>query len=156
MASSAKAEGYAPAPPKQTFEIVVPADLTRFFLGYGPVPAVAGVSEQTGAWDAAGQSRRVALSDGGSLIERLTAVDAPRRFAYRLTDFTGAFARLMAYAEADWDFVADVEGTRIRWTYTFHAQPKRGWILRIFVRLFWARYMRRVLAALIDEVRRAA
>jgi hypothetical protein len=153
MASSARAEGFAPAKPGRTFTIVTRSDPSRFYPRFGPIPATVRVDDQTGAWDAAGQSRRLTLADGGTLVERLEIVDAPRRFTYRLTDFTGFFGTLVAFAEAEWDFDAAVEGTRIRWTYTFHAQPKRGWLVRLIVVLFWSRYMRRVLPALIDEVR---
>jgi hypothetical protein len=154
MASSAKAEGFAPAKPDRTFAIMTPSDPTRFYPRFGPIPAIVKVEDQTGDWDAVGQSRKLTLSDGGTLIERLKVVDAPRRFAYELTDFTGFFGNLVAFAEAEWDFDASVEGTRIRWTYTYHAQPKRGWIVRLVVVLFWGRYMKRVLPGLIDEVRR--
>jgi hypothetical protein len=75
---------------------------------------------------------------------------------YHLADFTGFFGNLVAFADAEWDFDAAVEGTRVRWTYTFHAQPQRGWVVRMMVVLFWARYMRRVLPGLIDEVRRVS
>jgi hypothetical protein len=156
MASTARAEGFAPAKPDRTFAILTPSDPTRFYPRFGPIPAIVRVDDQTGDWDAVGQSRRLTLSDGGTLIERLKVVDPPRRFAYQLTDFTGFFGNLVAFAEAEWDFDANVEGTRIRWTYTFHAQPKRGWIVRLVVVLWWGRYMRRVLPLLIDEVRRLA
>jgi hypothetical protein len=156
MASTARAEGFAPAKPDRTFAILTPSDPTRFYPRFGPIPAIVRVDDQTGDWDAVGQSRRLTLSDGGTLIERLKVVDPPRRFAYQLTDFTGFFGSLVAFAEAEWDFDANVEGTRIRWTYTFHAQPKRGWIVRLVVVLWWGRYMRRVLPLLIDEVRRLA
>lgn len=155
MASSAHAEGIAPAKPDRTFAIVTTSDPARFYPKYGLLPAVVEVRDQTGAWDAVGQSRTLVLGDGGTLVERLKAVDAPRRFAYQLADFTGFFGTLVAFADAEWDFDANIEGTRIRWTYTFHAQPKRGWLVRLIVSLLWSRYMRRVLPALIDEVRGA-
>jgi hypothetical protein len=154
MSSTAKAEGFAPAKPDRTFAIMTPSDPTRFYPKFGPIPAIVKVEDQTGDWDAVGQSRKLTLSDGGTLVERLKVVDAPRRFAYQLTDFTGFFGTLVAFAEAEWDFDANVEGTRIRWTYTYHAQPKRGWIVRLVVVLFFGRYMKRVLPGLIDEVRR--
>jgi hypothetical protein len=156
MASTARAEGFAPAKPDRTFAILTPSDPTRFYPRFGPIPAIVRVDDQTGDWDAVGQSRRLTLSDGGTLVERLKVVDPPRRFAYQLTDFTGFFGTLVAFADAEWDFDANVEGTRIRWSYTFHAQPKRGWIVRLVVVLWWARYMKRVLPLLIDEVRRLA
>jgi hypothetical protein len=156
MASTARAEGFAPARPDRTFAIVTPSDPTQFYPKFGPLPAVVAVRNQTGAWDAVGQSRTLELSDGSTLVERLTIVDAPRRFAYRLSDFTGTFGSLVAFAEADWDFDASVQGTRIRWSYAFHAQPKRGWIVRLIVRLYWGRYMKRVLPGLVAEVGRVA
>jgi hypothetical protein len=154
MASTARAEGFAPAGPDRTFAILTASDPARFYPRHGPLPAVVEVRDQTGAWDAVGQSRTLVLSDGSTVVERLTVVEPPRRFAYRLADFTGLFGSLVAFAEADWDFDAAVEGTRIRWTYSFHAQPKRGWVVRLVVRLFWARYMKKVLPGLIDEVAR--
>jgi hypothetical protein len=151
MASSAKAEGYATASPAHTFATITTADPTRFYPRHGIIPGVVTVSDQTGAWDAAGQRRVLALSDGGTFVERTREVDAPRRFTYQLTDFTGRFGGLVAFADAEWDFDAAVEGTRVRWRYTFHAQPKRGWIVRLIVKLAWARYMRRVLPGLLAE-----
>jgi hypothetical protein len=156
MASTARAEGFAPATPDRTFAIVTQGDPTRFYPKHGPLPAVVAVRNQTGAWDAVGQSRTLELSDGSTVVERLTIVDAPRRFAYRLSDFTGRFGSLVAFAEADWDFDASVQGTRIRWSYSFHAQPKRGWVVRLIVRLFWAGYMKKVLPGFVDEVARVA
>lgn len=154
MASTARAEGFAPATPDRTFAIMTPSDPTRFYPKYGPLPAVTAVVDQTGAWDAVGQSRTLRLSDGSSVVERLVTVTPPSRFEYRLTDFTGTFGNLVAFADAVWDFDAAVDGTRVRWSYTFHAQPKRGWIVRLIVLLFWGPYMRKVLPGLTDEVRR--
>jgi hypothetical protein len=154
MASTAKVEGFAPAKPDRTFAIMTPSDPTRFYPKAGLIPAIVRVDDQTGAWDGVGQSRKLTLSDGGTVIERLKVVDVPRRFAYQLTDFTGFFGNLVAFADAEWDFDASVEGTRIRWTYTYHAQPKRGWIVRLVVKFAWGPYMKRVLPGLIDEVRR--
>jgi hypothetical protein len=154
MASSAKVEGFAPAKPDRTFAIMTPSDPSRFYPKFGPIPAIVKVDDQTGGWDAVGQSRKLTLSDGGTIVERLRVVDAPRKFSYQLTDFTGFFGNLVAFADAEWDFDASVEGTRIRWTYTFHAQPKRGWIVRLVVKLAWGPYMKRVLPGLVDEVRR--
>lgn len=156
MASTAKVEGFAPAKPDRTFAIMTPSDPTRFYPRFGPIPAIVRVEDQTGAWDAVGQSRKLIFSDGGTVIERLKVVDPPRRFAYQLTDFTGFFSTLVAFADAEWDFDASVEGTRIRWTYTYHAQPQRGWIVRALVAVVFSRYMKKVLPLLTDEVRRVS
>jgi|GEM_PF-1306220 len=148
MASAAKAEGFAPAKPDRTFAIMTPSDPTRFYPKFGLIPAIVRVDDQTGGWDAPGQSRKLTLADGGTVVERLEIVDAPRRFSYRLADFTGFFGTLVAFAKMEWDFDASVEGTRIRWTYTYLVQPQRGWIVRVIVRLARAPYMKRVLPGL--------
>lgn len=154
MGTSAHAEAHAPAHPDRTFEILTPSDPSRFYGKFGPIPATVKVTDQTGAWDAVGQTRTLHLSDGGSVVETLKSVEAPHRFAYQLTDFTGVFGALVAFARAEWDFDAAEGGTRIGWTYTFYAQPARGAILAVIVKLFWAPYMRKVLPGLVDEVRR--
>lgn len=154
MASSARAEGFAPTTPDRTFAIVTPADPVRFFPRDGVLPGVVAVENQSGSWDAVGRSRTLRLSDGSTVVERIVTVAPPSRFEYRLADFTGRFGGLVAFAEVEWDFDAAVEGTRVRWIYTFHAQPKRGWLVRLIVTLAWRRYMRRVLPGLLDEVAR--
>ncbi len=83
-------------------------------------------------------------------------VDAPKRFVYELSDFQKLFGRLVSGARAEWEFSEVAGGTRIRWTYSFHAQPKRGWVVRLIVQLFWARYMKTVLPEFIAEVERVA
>jgi len=54
------------------FEYIVPIDLPLIFTGYGPLPAVNGVQNQTGGWNKAGQTRTVTLSDGSTSRELLT------------------------------------------------------------------------------------
>ena len=58
--------------------------------GYGPLPAVARVENQTGKWDAVGQTRTIRLADGTTARETLTSYDAPYYFAYTVSDVTGA------------------------------------------------------------------
>jgi Polyketide cyclase / dehydrase and lipid transport len=153
MGTTARAEGIAPAHPDRTFEVLTPIDPSRFYGRFGPIPATIKVTDQTGAWDGVGQSRVLHLSDGSQLTETTKEVDEPRRFVYELTHFTKLFGALVSYARAEWDFDAAEGGTRIRWSYTFHGQPARGWIIFLIVKLAWAPYMRRVLPKLIEEVR---
>ena len=65
MATSARAEGFAPAKPDRTFAIMSPLTPVGFYPKFGPIPAVVEVTDQTGAWDAAGQSRTLHLADNG-------------------------------------------------------------------------------------------
>jgi Polyketide cyclase / dehydrase and lipid transport len=139
----------ARVPRAQAFHAIAPVPLERIFARYGPLPAVRGVREQTGAWDHVGASRIVELADGGEVRERLVAHDPPDHFAYRLQPLRGPLGRLVREGEGAWWFTAgegDGAPTAIRWTYTFH--PRRG--ARLPVRLvlapLWRAYASRALA----------
>ncbi|GAA2088168.1 hypothetical protein GCM10009840_27960 [Pseudolysinimonas kribbensis] len=152
--SGATISALVPGPPSRAFAIMTPVDPARFYPRHGVIPATVGVRDQTGDWDAEGRSRRLLLSDGGSVVETLTSVQRPSRFAYELTDFRKVFGVLVDRARAEWTFDAEAGGTRVRWTYTFFAKPARGAIVAAVVRLFWGPYMRRVLPGIAAEVRR--
>lgn len=130
-------------------------DATRFYPGWGILPAVVEVRDATGAWDAAGQTRTLVLSDGGSVRETLRAVTFPD-FAYDLTRFTGLFGALVASARAEWRVTGDRSASTIAWTYAFTARPGRGFLVAAIVRLAWAPYMRRVLPAIAASTAVAA
>jgi len=146
----------APADPARTFAALTPSDPARFYPRFRVIPAVVSVTDQTGEWDAVGQTRTLHLSDGSTVVETTTDVERPGFFAYELTDFTKVFGPLVDHARAEWRFEPDDGGTRISWTYTFFGRPGRGWIVGLIVRAVWAAYMRRVIVGLVDEVRRVA
>ena len=154
--SSATVEGVAKAPLDQTWAIATPLTPVGFYPKFGPLPAVLEVRNQTGAWDAAGQTRQLMLSDGGSVVEHTVEVDAPRRFVYELSDFQKLFGRLVSGARAEWVFTEVAGGTNIRWTYTFHPYRSGRLPVALIVRLAWGPYMRRVLPGIIAEVERRA
>jgi hypothetical protein len=149
-------QAIAPADPARTFATLTPSDPTRFYPRFRVIPAVVSVTDQTGEWDAVGQTRMLHLSDGSTVVETTTDVDRPGFFAYELTDFTKVFGPLVDHARAEWRFEPDGGGTRITWTYTFFGRPGRGWIVGLIVRAAWTAYMRRVVVGLVDEVRRVA
>lgn len=132
------------------------ADPSRFYPRFGVIPATTAVRDQTGDWDAEGQTRQLLLSDGGSVVETLTSVQPPFRFVYRLTDFRRIFGALVDHARADWTFQEEEQRTRVSWTYTFFAKPGRGLVVAAIVKAVWGPYMRRVLPGLVAEVRRTA
>src|SRR5690348_12496731 len=79
----------------KAFHGTMPIPLPELFAHwYGPIPPIKDVRDQTGAWDAAGQSRTVVLV-GGSMREQLTGVDPPRSFDYRLSEIKGPMAALI-------------------------------------------------------------
>lgn len=154
--AGASVESVAAAGLRDTYVITGPIDATRFYPKFGPLPAVASVVDQTGTWDTPGRSRRLELSDGGSVVETITDAISPTYFAYELTQFQKLFGVLVDHARAEWTFGSVNGGTRIRWTYTFFARPGWGWAVRLIVRAFWVPYMARVLPPIAREVERIA
>jgi hypothetical protein len=139
---------------QSTWKIVTPLTPVGFYPSFGPLPAVVEVLDQTGPWDAAGQTRTLVLSDGGSVVEHLREVTRPGRFVYELTDFQKLFGTIVGGARAEWVFRAVGVSTSIRWTYTFYALPGKRWLLAGIVGNLWAPYMRRVLPGIAAEVER--
>jgi polyketide cyclase/dehydrase/lipid transport protein len=127
--------------PDDAFRIIVPIDLSLVFKGWGPFPGVRGAKNQTGAWDAAGQSRNPDLSDGSTAVERLTEYTASTSFAYEITEFTNAMKNLVVGVRGEWTFTPDGDGTLIRWTYEFKPLPRRMFLLRRLVAPLWKNYM---------------
>ena len=129
------------------FEYNVPIDLTSIFTGYGPLPAVIGTKNQTGAWDEAGQTRTVLLSDGSSAREMLTKYEHPHYFSYTVSDFTGILRFLATSANGEWWFRRTSSGkTHIKWRYAFNASsffvvP----ILWFITKVLWLGYMQKAL-----------
>lgn len=131
------------------FEHIVPIDLVSIFTGYGPLPAVTGTQGQTGAWDAAGQTRTVRLSDGSSAEELLTRYDYPRYFSYTVSGFTGVLRWLTTSANGEWWFNRDISPgrTHIQWRYAFNARSVFATpVLWLAANFLWHGYMNKALA----------
>jgi hypothetical protein len=154
--ASATVEGVTKASLAKAWAVATPLTPVGYYPKSGPLPAVIEVRDQTGAWDAAGQTRQLMLSDGGYVIEHLVQVDKPELFVYELSDFQKLFGALVSGARAEWEFTEVPGGTRIRWTYTFHPKPRAGLIVGAIVRLLWGPYMRKVLPGIIAEIDRQA
>jgi len=122
-------------------------DPTKFYPKAGVLPAVVEVRDQTGGWDAGGQTRTLVLSDGGTLVETLRTAKAPL-FAYDLERFTGLFGLLVAKAHSEWTVTDKGGRSTIVWSYSFTSRPGRGLVIAAIVRFAWAPYMRRVLPAI--------
>ncbi len=119
----------------------MPIDLSLVFTGWGPFPGVRGASNQTGAWDAPGQTRNPDLTDGSTAVERLTEYTAPGSFAYEITGFTNALRHLVVGVRGEWTFTPDAAGTVIRWTYEFMPRRGRMLVLRWVVAPLWKQSM---------------
>lgn len=131
------------------FHRTLPAPLSELFKRwYGPFPPVRQVREQSGPWDAVGQTRTVRLAGGASMREELTSVDPPRSFGYRLTNLTGPMAALVDHVVGEWIFTPAAGGTEITWRWDIYAKsPLTSRALPLFGTM-WKSYARRALGDL--------
>jgi Polyketide cyclase / dehydrase and lipid transport len=134
---------------EEAFDRTLPIPLpTICCRRYGPIPPIKDVRDQTGGWDAAGQTRVVLMAGGGSLQEELTSVDPPRSFAYTLAGVKGPLAPLVSSIEGKWSFEPAGTGTRVTWQWTLHAKSAlTAPVLPAFARI-WKGYARGVLEEL--------
>ena len=143
--------GQVPAPIETVFDVFRTVDLASIMHGYGPLPAVAGVEDQTGAWSSMGESRIIRLADGHGMLETLTRVDRPEGFAYTLSDLTNALRFLVHRFHGTWSFEeSPVEGAPptgralvdATWKYEFDVRSELARPLAwLILTLFWRPYM---------------
>jgi len=130
-----------------TFDYIAPIDLKTIFTGYGPLAAVKSTQNQVGAWDVAGQTRTVHLSDGSSAQEVLTKYERPNYFSYTVSGFSGALRFLTTSANGQWWFSSTAPGeTHVKWHYAFNARSVLAVPILWFIATFlWRNYMRKAL-----------
>lgn len=140
----------------EAFDRVVPRDDATLFTGYLVLPAVVGVSEQTGPWDRPGEARTVHLSDGSRFREHLQRFERPVDtassgvFDYTVTDYTKILGRLVSDAQARWRFEPLAGGgSRIRWSYGFRPRPRCRFVVRRLIGPLWSVYMRHSLVVCV-------
>jgi hypothetical protein len=136
----------APVAVADAFHRTLPIPLpTLFHRWYGPFPPIKEVREQTGGWDAAGQTRIVHLAGGARMREELTSVDPPRSFGYRLSGITGPMALLVDHILGEWVFAPAPGGTEITWRWDI--RPRSALTARALPVLggLWKGYARRAL-----------
>jgi hypothetical protein len=137
------------------FAIIAPIDLTLIFTGFGVLPAVTGVRDYPGHWDAAGLARTPVFSDRSTAHETLLQYEPPARFSYEITGFTNIFGRIVSKAHGEWIFTPVEPGkTRVEWTYTFTPLQGRRLLLQYCILPLWKRYMQKALRLAGDEVMR--
>ena len=139
---------------RDVFRAATSIDARDLIRKHGILPGIVNVEGHDAPWSTIGETRRHTLSDNSSVCEELVAYTQGTTFGYRLTDFAGAFAPLVAHARADWHFTqSGAARTRIDWTYVFTptgplAQP----VLWFVVKMFWPGYLKGAL----DRVKQKA
>ena len=136
-----------------TFETIVPIDVPSIMPGYGVLPAVVGVENQTGAWDAIGQTRIVRLADDTTAREEITSYEAPHRFDYNVSEWSGAMKFLARRAKSEWRFSRlRTNQTRVEWRYTFVPRSAwTAWLLLATVQLLWRGAMKQALRECVRQ-----
>ena len=101
------------------------------------------VRNQTGDWDAVGQTRTIVLSDHSTANETLDNYQFPHTFGYTVTGYTSVLRLLVTKGVATWHCTSTPTGTLISWQYAYHARSVLAvpvlWLLMV---LFWKKYMR--------------
>ena len=140
-----------PVAVEDAFNRTLPLPLPEIFTHwYGPIPPIKAVREQSGDWDAAGQTRVVLMVGGGSAREELTHVDPPRSFKYTLSAIKGPLAALVGLVEGEWRFAPAGTGTEVTWQWVIHAKSGvTAPALPVLGRI-WKGYARRALETLSD------
>ncbi len=142
----------------EAFAGTLPIPLTTIFSQwYGPIPPIAEVRGQQGAWGTAGQTREVVFKGVGGMHEELTSVDPPHAFGYRITEIAGPLGLLVGSAEGEWTFAPSGAGelaTTVTWHWNIHAASALTAPLLPAIGLLWRGYARQSLATLSAELTR--
>jgi len=139
-----------------TFQHLTGMDVPAVFRGAGPLPAVTAVRQQTGDWDAVGQTRTIVLSDQSSAFETLDLYQFPHTFGYTVTNYTSVLRLLVTKGVATWQCTSTPDGTLISWQYAYHTRSVLAvpvvWLLMV---LFWKKYMRAAVNILQTQLQAA-
>jgi hypothetical protein len=122
---------------------------TIFCRRYALLPPIKQVRGQIGSWGQVGQVRTVVTSDGGTMREVMTDVDAPHSFSYRLTDITGPMRPLVDSIEGRWEFTSKGTGTLITWRWTLHPRGLGAPFMPLVIKM-WLSYAKQALGQLSD------
>lgn len=140
-----------PFPVEQAFAFTLPAPLPAIFSRWhGPLPPISTVTGPE-PWGTVGQVRVIRTADGATMQEELLAVDEPNRFAYRLTEVTGALKFLLTSVDGSWTFSPVGSGTRIEWAWTIHPVSAAAALALPVLGMLWQGYARKALDRL-DEL----
>jgi uncharacterized protein YndB with AHSA1/START domain len=142
-----------PVPIEEAFTGVLAMPVARVFRRrYLALPPIQEVRDQSGDWSHAGETRRLHTSDGGTMLETLTEVVPPRRFAYRLSQVTGPLKPLTQDVEGEFAFEPAGTGTMVTWRWTVHPRSGAAAVpLRALGRM-WRGYARQALEELETEL----
>ena len=141
------------APLEQSFEYIVPVELSHIMPGYKSLPGVERTSNKT-LWYTPGMQRTVHFTDGNTAIEKLLTVEPHASFSYQVDGFTSVLKRLAVRVEGEWQFHETPQGnTHIEWRYTL--VPRNGmsrFVLNTFVKKDVQGFLNQALAILKEDL----
>jgi hypothetical protein len=140
-----------PVTTEDAFAKTMPVNLPELFnRWYGPIPPIKAVRGQTGQWNSFGETREILLTGGGGMHERLTLVDPPRAFGYRISELRGPLSPIIEHVDGLWSFEPSGTGTRVTWTWTVYATSVfTAPLLPLFGKI-WRGYAAQALETLSD------
>jgi len=139
-----------PVDVQHAFDGTLPIPLpTIFCRRYALLPPIKEVRGQVGTWGQVGQVRTVVTSDGGTMREVLTDVDAPHSFTYQLSDITGPVRPLVDSIEGRWEFTSKGTGTLITWRWTLHPRGVGAPLMPLIIKM-WRNYAKNSLEQLSE------
>jgi len=145
MTTHVSASRSVPVPFEGALERVLHHPLPEFFSRrYAALPAIKEVVLDGDSFAEVGDSRVIVLSDGGRLGERLTLVDSPHAFGYRITPISGPLKPLVSEVQGLWTFEPSGTGTRIGWSWTVTPSRVGRVAMPAFARM-WRGYARQAL-----------
>jgi hypothetical protein len=138
-----------PVAVEEAYDRMVAMPLPELFSRrYALFPPIKEVREAPAVWGTVGQSRRIVLADGGTVLETITEADRPRTWAYELTEVTGALKPLVATVDGRWSFAPAGTGTRVSWAWTVHPVGRAGSAAMPAFGKAWQGYARQTLETL--------
>ena len=119
----------------ESFEYIVPVELSHIFKPFKNLPGVKSTSNKE-IWYTPGMQRTVFFDDGESAQEYLLEVNPHSDFSYKIDSFTSSLRYLAKRIEGKWGFKEhENRSTSITWTYSI--VPKSRFaklILNLFVK----------------------
>ena len=119
-----------------------------FSRGYAAFPAIREVTESPEGWGAVGNTRTIALADGGSLRQTLTSVDRPHGYTYVLDDIQGRLRPFVRSVEGEWSVTPKGTGAVVAWAWTMHPKAPPARLTMTVIGRMWKGYADRALVEL--------
>jgi len=130
-------------------------NLARYFTGFAPlIPGIRAARLLDATAPAEGVRRRVELSDGTSIVERITAFEAPSVHAYDMAEMNPLQRLICTNMVSRWTFSDAGAGTRVVWDYRIEPRTALHTPLAWVVGRLFERAMQRCLNNLARDLHR--